>query len=112
VNCIDKGLGFTDHKVWSESCTVCKKTREALAVCFCNRLSTYPQAVHPDHCPVVSLVTEKKPEKQRPGRPKGSVKPGASQTLQGDAIEVDSGPSKPPAKWPRQATLSFRVTEG
>jgi hypothetical protein len=111
VNCIDKGLGFTDHKVWSESCTVCKKTREALVVCFCNRPSTYPQAVCSDHCSVVSLVAEKEPEKQRPGRPKGSVKPGASQTLQEDTIEVDSEPSKLPAKQPRQTTLSFEVTE-
>jgi hypothetical protein len=81
VNCIDKGLGFTDYKAWSESCTVCKKTREALAVRFCNRLSTYLQAVCPDHCPVVSLVAEKELEKQGPGRPKGSVKLGASQML-------------------------------
>jgi hypothetical protein len=37
---------------------------------------------------------------------------GASQTPQGDAMEVDSGPSKLPAKRPRQATLSFGITEG
>lgn len=34
ANCTGMGLGFTDHKAWSESCTVCKKTREALAACF------------------------------------------------------------------------------
>jgi hypothetical protein len=63
----------------------------------------------------VSLVVEKEPEKRGPGRPKGSVncvpRAGASQAL-GDAMEVDSGPSKPPAKRPRQATLSFGVTKG
>jgi hypothetical protein len=83
TNCTGKGLGFTDHKAWSESCIVCKKTREALAVRFCNRPPTYPQAVCLDHCPVVSLVVEKEPEKQGPGRPKGSVnrmpRAGASQ---------------------------------
>jgi len=66
-------MGSTDHKAWSKSCTVRKKTREALAVCFCNRLLTYPQAVRPDHCLVVLLVVEKEPEKQGPKRPKGSV---------------------------------------
>jgi hypothetical protein len=73
ANCTGKGIGFTDHKAWSESCTVRKKTREALAVRFCNRPLTYPQAVRPDHRPVVSLVVEKEPEKRGPGRPKGSV---------------------------------------
>jgi hypothetical protein len=91
-------------------------TREALAVCFYNRLSIYLQAVCPDHCPVVSLEAEKEPEKQIPRRPKGSVnrmpQAGASQVPQRDVIEVDSGPSKPPAKQPRQATLSFEVKEG
>jgi hypothetical protein len=116
MNCTGRELGFKDYKAWSESCPVCKKVREDLAVRFCNRPTTYPQAVCLDHCPVVSLVVEKEPEKQRPGRSKGSVnrvpRAGASQTLQRDAIEVDSGPSKPPAKRPRQATLSFGVTEG
>jgi hypothetical protein len=37
---------------------------------------------------------------------------GASQAPQGDAMEVDSGPSKPRAKRPRQATPSLGVTEG
>jgi hypothetical protein len=116
TNYTDRGLGFKDHKVWSESCLACKKVREDLAVCFCNRLTTYPQAVCPDHCPVVSLVVEKELEKQRPERPKGSVnhvpQTDTSQTPQGDAIEVDSGSSKLPAKQARQATLSFEVTEG
>jgi hypothetical protein len=57
---------------------------------------------------------EKGPEKRGPGRPKGStnrvVPPRVGPS--GDAMEVDSGLSKPPAKRPRQATLSFGVTEG
>ena len=61
-------------------------------------------------------MVEKEPEKQRPRRSKRSVnrvpQTGASQTSQRDIIEVDSEPSKPPAKRPRQATLSFEVTEG
>ena len=61
-------------------------------------------------------MVEKGLEKQGPGRPKGSVnrapQVGASQAPQGDAMEVDSGPSRPLAKRPRQATLSFGVTEG
>jgi hypothetical protein len=116
INCTDRGLGFKDYKAWSESCLACKKVREDLAVCFCNRPTTYPQAVCLDYCPVVSLVVKKEPEKQRPGRPKGSVnrvpQTDTSQTPQGDVIEVDSEPSKLPAKQPRQATLSFEVTEG
>jgi hypothetical protein len=60
-------------------------------------------------------VVEKEPEKQRPGRPKGSmncVVPLYIEVSSEDAMEVDSRPSKPPAKQPRQATLSFGVTEG
>lgn len=115
ANCVGKGLGSTEHKAWSESCLVRKRTREAQAVRFSNRLSTYPQSVRPDHRPVVSLVVEKELEKQGPGRPKGStnrvVPPRAGVPFR-DAMEVGSGPSKPPAKQPRQATLSFRVIDG
>ena len=116
TNCTGKGLGSKEHKAWSESCPVRKKTRETLAVRFCNRPTTYPQAAQPDHRPVVSLVVEKEPEKRGPGRPKGPVnrvpRASTSQAPQGDVMETDSGPSKPPAKQPRQATLSFGVTEG
>jgi hypothetical protein len=66
-NCLDKGLGSTEYKVWSESCPVYKRTREALAVRFGNRLLIYLQSVRPDHCPAISLVVEKELEKQRPG---------------------------------------------
>jgi hypothetical protein len=114
-NCLGKGLGSTEHKAWSESCPVRKRTREALAVRFSNRPPTYPQSVRPDHRPAISLVVEKEPEKRGPGRPKGStnrVVPPRVGVSSGDAMEVDSGPSKPPAKRPRQATLSFGVTEG
>jgi hypothetical protein len=114
ANCLGKGLGSTERKAWSESCPVRKRTREALAVRFNSRPLTYPQAVRPDHRPVVSLVVEKEPEKRGPGRPKGSVNrtPSRAGVPGGDAMDVDSGPGRPPAKRPRQATLSFGVTEG
>ena len=73
ANYTGKGIRFTDHKAWSKSCTVRKKTREALAVCFCNRLLTYLQAVCLDYCLVVSLVVKKELKKQGPRRPKGLV---------------------------------------
>jgi hypothetical protein len=111
ANCTGKGLGFTDYKAWSKSCIVCKKTREALVVRFCNRPLTYLKAVCLDHRLVVLLVVEKELKKQGPGRPKGFVRASTSQAPWGDAIEVDSRPSQPLAKQPKQATLSFRVTK-
>jgi hypothetical protein len=60
-------------------------------------------------------VVEKEPEKQRPGRPKGSTNYMILLYIKvssGDAMEVDSEPSKPSVKQPRQATLSFGVIKG
>jgi len=64
ANCSGGGLGSKEHKAWSESCPVRKKTSEALAVRFSNRLQTYPQAIRPDHRAVASLVVEKELEKR------------------------------------------------
>jgi hypothetical protein len=41
TNCINRELRFKDYKVWSKSCLVCKKVREDLVICFCNRLTIY-----------------------------------------------------------------------